>query len=234
MKWNLTPLFDRCDHYIDDLCDHHWFWQEEFFASILHIIGFGLSIAALVILDTVAGLKGSPEAIVGCTVFGFGLMFSYGSSGVYHLLTNIRWKLRFQVLDHIAIFILIAASYTPFMLVPLEGVFGWVIFGLIWFFAVMGIIFKLTRLGKNQWLSTTIYMLMGWLVIIAIVPLIRHLPMDGVLWLLAGGIAYTLGVIFFLMETIPFMHIIWHLFVLGGGICHFFAVLYYVAPIAGH
>jgi hemolysin III len=133
-------------------------------------------------------------------------------------------------MDHSAIYLLIAGTYTPFTLVLLRGSWGWSLFGVIWGLALSGILFKIFFINRFNVLSTLIYLLMGWLIIIAFQPLMHHIPVKGLYWLLAGGIAYSAGTVFYLWEKLPFHHAIWHLFVLAGSVCHYFAVLFYVLP----
>jgi hemolysin III len=153
----------------------------------------------------------------------------YSSSSLYHFFTTPRWKARFQTLDHACIYLLIAGSYTPFTLITLKGAWGWSLFAAVWSMAIAGVLLKTLGKGrKDHWLSTALYLLMGWLVLVAMGPLVRNLPAAGVAWLVAGGLAYTLGVGFFAWRRLPFNHAIWHLFVLAGSVCHVLAACLFV------
>jgi len=203
-------------------------FAEEVFNSISHGVGAALGIAGLVIMLVYAAYTGDPWKIVSSAIFGASLIFMYTSSTLYHAFGG-RKRVLFNKMDHSAIYVLIAGTYTPFMLVTLRGAWGWSIFGAIWGLAIAGILFKMFWYTKKlRTLSAVIYLIMGWLVIIAIKPLIDKLPAGGLWWLVAGGLSYSLGVIFYLVKKIPFGHGIWHLFVLGGSVCHYFAVLFYV------
>ncbi len=200
---------------------------EEIANSISHGIGLMAAIAALPILMVAAAKQGDVAAIIGASVFGATMRLLYLSSTLYHALPASKAKRLFQVLDHAAIFLLIAGTYTPFTLGVLYGAWGWTLFGLVWSFAVIGIILKATTWDRFQSLSTYMYLAMGWLVVIAIVPLWNNMPLWGLFWLLCGGLSYTAGVVFFASDRLPYFHFVWHLFVIMGTTCHFIAVLYY-------
>ena len=206
------------------LCDTH---REELASMVTHAVGMVFSVGALVTMLFLAagdGLKGICAA-----AFGISLVVLYSSSTLYHFSTTQRWKARFQTLDHICIYLLIAGSYTPFTLITLRGGWGWSIFAAVWAMAIVGIFIKTFWKGrKNHWFSTLLYLLMGWVIVIAIVPLRKELPAAGMGWLVAGGLAYSLGVVFFVWNRLPYNHAIWHLFVLAGSICHVLAVSLYV------
>ena len=204
--------------------------KEEIFNSITHGVGTLLSIAGLVILVVMASIKGNTWHVVACSIYGATMILLYLNSTLYHSLTAPKAKYVFKILDHSSIFLLIAGTYTPFLLVNLRGGWGWSLFGVIWGLAILGIVFKSIFIKKLNILSTIIYLLMGWMVLIAIKPLLTVLPRGGFIWLFAGGLSYTLGVVFYVWKKMPLSHGIWHLFVLGGTICHFFAVLFYVIP----
>lgn len=206
------------------LCDSH---REEVASLLTHAAGVLIGIAALVVMLVLA--DGSPVKFVSAMVFGVSLVLLYGSSALYHFFTSPRWKARFQTLDHVCIYLLIAGSYTPFTLITLKGPWGWSLFAAVWSMALAGVLLKTLGKGrKDHWLSTALYLLMGWLVLAAIGPLIKNLPIAGVVWLAAGGMAYTLGVIFFAWRRLPYNHAIWHLFVLAGSVCHVLAVCLFV------
>ena len=206
------------------LCDSH---REEVASLVTHAIGIVFSIAALVVMIVLAW--GSALKAVSAAVFGSSLVLLYTSSTLYHFFTSPAWKARFQTLDHICIYLLIAGSYTPFTLVTLKGAWGWSIFGAVWAMALGGVLMKTIWKGrKDHWLSTALYLLMGWLIVLAFGPLLREMPLPGIVWLSAGGLAYTLGVVFFAWHKLPFNHAIWHLFVLGGSVCHVCAACLHV------
>ncbi len=204
---------------------------EEIFNSITHGIGVLLSIAALVLLIVFSSIYGSTSHVVSFTIFGVTLILLYTASTLYHSFQKPAVKRLFKIFDHSCIYLLIAGTYTPFLLVTLRGVLGWTLFGVIWFLAITGVVLKVFFVHRYEIISTTAYILMGWIIIFAIKPLIDSLPTGGIIWLVSGGLAYTLGVIFYVWRKMPFNHAIWHLFVLGGSICHFFAVLLYVLPL---
>lgn len=200
---------------------------EEIANSITHGIGAGLSIAALVILVVFAALQGDAWKIVSFSIYGVSLFALYLTSTLYHSFTNPKLKQFFHVLDHSAIFLLIAGTYTPILLISMRGVLGWILFGLIWALALGGIVFKIFFFEKFKMLSVLFYVGMGWLVVIAGKPVLEMVPTSVNLWLLIGGIFYTVGVVFYITKKIPFQHGIWHLFVLGGSVSHFFGMLQY-------
>lgn len=207
-----------------DLCDTH---REEVASLVTHAIGVVFSIAALGVMLYLSA--GDLLQTVSAVVFGSSLILLYSSSTLYHFFTSPRWKARFQSLDHACIYLLIAGSYTPFTLITLRGPWGWSLFGAVWSMALGGVLMKTLWKGKkDHWISTMLYLVMGWLIVLAIGPLFRGMPIAGIAWLAAGGLAYTLGVIFFAWNRLPFNHAIWHLFVLGGSVCHVIAACHYV------
>jgi hemolysin III len=201
---------------------------EELANSITHGIGTTLSIAGLVVLVVLAVLHGDVWHIVSFSIYGSTLILLYLASTLYHSFKNEKVKHILKIVDHASIYILIAGTYTPFMLVSIRGPWGWSIFGLIWGLALTGIIFKAFFIGKFKKVSVFVYVLMGWLCVIALKEMLTNIPTGGLLWLLAGGIFYSSGVIFYLMHKIPYHHAIWHIFVLAGSICHYFSILFYV------
>ena len=203
---------------------------EEIAHSVTHGLGVILSIAALAILVTFAALRGNAWHIVGSAVFGVTLIFLYTASTLYHSITHPGAKKVLRILDHAAIFVLIAGTYTPFTLVNLRGGWGWTLFVLIWGLALVGIVYKVTASSRFRLLSVLLYLAMGWLVLVAIEPLVVSVAVPGLWLLLAGGLCYTLGLVFFLWRRLPYSHAVWHVFVLAGSICHFFAVLLYLIP----
>jgi hemolysin III len=198
---------------------------EEIANSLTHGLGLVLSIAGLSVLVAFAALRGDAWTVVGCAVFGASLVLLYAASTLYHALRTPRVKQWLRVLDHGAIFLLIAGTYTPFLLVSLRGPWGWSLFGVIWALAVAGIVLKLFFTGRFRLLSTLIYLFMGWLALAAFKPLVAALPQGSLVMLVAGGVAYTAGTLFYMWKRLPYHHAVWHLFVLAGSVCHFFAVL---------
>jgi hemolysin III len=204
---------------------------EELASAITHGLGALLSIAGLVLLVVFASLEGNAWHIVSFSIFGTCLVLLYTASTLYHSFRSARVKHVFRIMDHAAIYLLIAGTYTPFTLTLLRGGWGWSLFGVIWGLCIAGIVFKVFFIKRFNVLSTIVYLLMGWMIVVAAKPLLEHLPAGGLYWLLAGGVAYSLGTVFYLWEKLPFHHAVWHLFVLTGSICHFFAVLLYLLPV---
>jgi hemolysin III len=201
---------------------------EEIANSVTHGAGLVAAIAGLLALIVVSVERGNPWAIWASVVYGISLVLLYLASTLYHALAKTRARGVMRRIDHSAIYLLIAGTYTPFALVSLRGKWGWWLFGLVWGLAVFGTTIKAVRGPRWPVLSTTVYLLMGWLVLPAIGPLMRHLSSGGVAWLFAGGLFSTGGVVFFAMERLRFSHAVWHLFVLGGSVCHYVAVMGYV------
>jgi len=201
---------------------------EELGNTITHGIGLVLSLAGFVILLILAVTHGSAWHIVSCAVYGATLVCLYSASTLYHGIPSPRLKRALKIFDHSAIYLLIAGTYTPFLLVNLRGGWGWSLFGVVWGLALAGILLKFWFVDHFQILSTTVYLLMGWLAVIAVRPLLEMVPTAGLLWLLAGGFFYTIGVVFYAWKRIPYNHVIWHVFVMAGSTCHYFAVLYSV------
>ena len=201
---------------------------EEWFNSVTHAIGAGLSITALVILLASCRDCGALR-IVSFSIYGASLILLYLASALYHGVSLEKLKEFFARIDHSAIYLLIAGTYTPFALLTLKGAWGWTIFGVEWGLAVAGVVYKMFfYTDKYRVISALMYVAMGWVVIIAFKPLLENLSAGGLLWLAIGGLSYSLGVIFYLWQRLPFSHGIWHLFVLGGSISHFFAVYFYI------
>jgi hemolysin III len=200
--------------------------SEEIVNAILHGIGAGLSIAALVVLIIFANIYGNTWHIVSFSIYGATLIILYLSSTVYHSLPKGKWKNILHVIDHSSIFLLIAGTYTPITLTAMRGPWGWSIFGVIWGIAFLGIILKVFWMDKLKFLSVGLYVIMGWLIVIAIKPLLESLETISLIFLLAGGISYMVGIIFYIWRRLKYSHGIWHLFVLAGSICHFFTVFY--------
>ena len=203
---------------------------EETLNVITHGLGLLLSIAALVILVVFASLRGDAWHVVSFSIYGASLVILYLASTLFHSVTEQRLRNKLNVFDHSAIYILIAGTYTPFLLVTIRGPWGWSLFGVIWGLAIGGVIFKLFFTGKYDVVSAIIYVAMGWLIIIAIKPMNESLSSDGLLWLIGGGFSYMIGAVFYLLNKLPYNHAIFHIWVLLGSFAHFVAVFWYVLP----
>jgi len=200
---------------------------EEIANSVTHGAGLVAFAIGLPILVATAAERGDELQVLGCSVFASCLVLLYAASTIYHALPQSRAKQIFRVADHIAIYLVIAGSYTPFLLGVLRGPFGWTLCAVIWGLAALGILHKLLLGMRFPHLSTAFYLAMGWLAVVAIGPITRHVPSDGLAWLAAGGLLYTAGVVFYAWERLRYGHMVWHLFVLAGSACHFVAVLRY-------
>ena len=198
---------------------------EEIANAITHGIGALLAVAALVVLIVMAAIHGSVWHIVSFSIFGATLVLLYFASTFYHSLTHAKAKRVFHKFDHISIYLLIAGTYTPFCLTALRGWIGWTVLGVVWSCAILGAVLKAISVGKRIKLSTVLYILMGWVILVAIQPLYKAMPFNGFLLLIAGGISYTIGTIFFIRNQVKYNHSVWHVFVLGGSVLHFFSVL---------
>jgi len=203
---------------------------EEKINIVSHTAGLVLSLVALVLLLIHASLHGNVLHLVSFGVFGASLVALYAASALYHSTENPALRKRLRIVDHASIYILIAGTYTPFALITLSGSTGWVIFGVSWGLALSGITLKLFFTGKYNLLSTLMYVFMGWVIVFALKPLINNLAPEGVFWLFAGGLAYTVGAIIYGIKKIPLNHAIFHVFVLIGSACHFVSVYFYVLP----
>lgn len=205
------------------LCDSP---REELASAITHGIGLAASITCLVFMCIVAK---DTWSIVSGAIFGSSMILLYLSSTLYHSFSGHKIKELFQIFDHSAIYLLIAGTYTPLILVAIRTPFGWSIFGVIWFLAIGGILSKsLMRGNREHWASTALYVFMGWLIVLILPAVIRELPPAGFWLLVAGGLSYTFGVIFFAWQKLPYNHAIWHLFVLSGTICHALSVILFI------
>jgi hemolysin III len=205
---------------------------EEIAHAVTHGIGVVLSVAGLALLVTYAVLYGDVWHITSCSIYGATLVLLYTASTLYHGIPMPRAKKLLQRFDHAAIFLLIAGTYTPFTLVNLRGSWGWTLFGLVWGVAIIGVLLELLKDVRLKWLSLSLYLGLGWLVVIAIKPLIDAVEVGGIILLLAGGLCYSLGVIFYIWRRLAYHHAVWHLFVLAGSVLHFFSVFFYVVPAA--
>jgi hemolysin III len=205
---------------------------EEIANCVSHGIGLLLSIVGFVVLIVLTSLYGIAWHIVSCSIYGASLVILYAASTLYHGARSPRAKQLLQRVDHCCIYLLIAGTYTPFTLVLLRGGWGWTLFGLVWGLSLIGILFRVLFGNRYSFVSVAFYLLLGWLALIAARPILTLVPIGAILWLLAGGMAYTSGIIFFSWKRIPYHHTIWHLFVLGGSICHYLAVILYVLPVS--
>ncbi|MEN4902493.1 hemolysin III family protein [Luteimonas sp. TWI1416] len=204
--------------------------REEFASALTHGLGATAALAASAVLITLAALFGNGWQLGASIVFGVTLLLLYLASTLYHAVHHPVLKGRLKVFDHCAIYLLIAGTYTPFTLIGLRGTLGWWLFGTIWTLALAGVVFKLFYTGRFRGLSTAIYVAMGWLVVIAIGPVAAALDTWTLSWIIAGGVFYTLGTFFYMRESIPYAHAIWHLFCIAGSVCHYVAVLAQVVP----
>jgi hemolysin III len=203
---------------------------EEIANSLTHGAGLLLSIVSFPVLIFAMVPKRDPLMVIAVSVFAASLVALYGASTIYHALPQSETKLFFRKVDHVAIYLLIAGTYTPFLLGVLRGPLGWSLFAVVWSLAALGVVFKTSKLGfRYPRASTLIYLGMGWLAILAVKPFIAAMPINGIEWLLAGGLCYTGGVAFYVWDRLKYGHAVWHLFVLGGSTCHFVAVLLYSA-----
>lgn len=204
--------------------------KEEIAHSVTHGIGVLLSVIGLAILVVYSSQYGDAWHVVSSSIYGATLIVLYTSSTLYHAVTLPDLKRFLQKLDHAAIFLLIAGTYTPFTLVNLRGGWGWTLFGVVWSIAIAGMVMELIVKKRYKRISLSLYLGLGWIVMIAIEPMMSNVDMGGLILLLVGGLFYSLGVIFYVWKTLVYHHAIWHLFVLAGSACHFFAVFLYVIP----
>ncbi|WP_044478315.1 PAQR family membrane homeostasis protein TrhA [Paenibacillus antibioticophila] len=204
--------------------------REEVANAITHGIGALLSVAALVLLIVFSSIKGTAWHVVSFTIYGVSMLLLYTSSTLVHSFKEGKLKDLFEIFDHSSIYIYIAGTYTPFMLVAVRGPLGWSLFGIVWGIALFGVLFKAFFTKRFLFMSTIFYVVMGWLIVIAWGPLTAAIPSTGITLLVAGGIMYTLGTVFYVWRAFPYHHAVWHLFVLGGSVTHFFAILLYLLP----
>ena len=203
---------------------------EELANTLTHGVGAVMSLGGLALLVALAALGGTGWHLASAIVFGVTLLLLYLASTLYHALTGTPAERLFQILDHAAIYLLIAGTYTPFTLITLRGPWGWSIFGVIWGLAIIGMSLEAFWVRRPRWTSVVIFVAMGWMGIIAIRPLIASLAGPGLWLLIAGGVAYTVGTVFYLWSSVRYTHAIWHLWVVAGSALHYFAILYFVVP----
>lgn len=207
---------------------------EEVMNSLTHGLGLAWAIVALVMSVVYASLNTGPRLIVASAVYGATLIVLYGSSFLYHTARKLKWKRLFLACDHASIYLLIAGSYTPFTLGPLRGPLGWTILGVVWTLAIAGIIKEIVCTQRGGLLSSLIYLAMGWICLVAIVPLFAKLSTTGFTLLFGGGVVYSVGVIFYLWRRLRFHHALWHLFVLGGSACHWVSIMTFLSMQPAH
>ncbi|MEA3588186.1 hemolysin III family protein [Pseudidiomarina sp. 1APP75-27a] len=203
---------------------------EEVAHSITHGVGAVASIVGLVVMILWSAAYGDTWHIVSVSIYGASLILLYTASTLYHAFPWPRIKSFFQHIDHAAIYFLIAGTYTPFALINLRGPWGWTLLGVVWGIAIVGVILELSLSERKKWLSLSLYLGLGWMAVVAIKPMITHVEVGGLMLLLAGGLAYSLGVIFYVWKSLKYHHAIWHMFVLAGSVLHFFSIFYYVLP----
>jgi hemolysin III len=221
-------MFKRLEEIADPKNTRQFTTREELLHSITHAIGSGLSIAGSVVLVVFAVLNSDIYQIISFSIFGASLVVLYLASTFYHGIQEPKTKRVFKILDHSAIYLLIAGTYTPFLLVGMRGVTGLTLLVVVWLVALIGITMKVLFIDRFQVLSVISYVLMGWLCVFAFNEMLVSIPTGGIIWLVAGGMLYMVGVIFYALQKIPYMHAVWHLFVLGGSLCHFLAVVFYL------
>lgn len=204
---------------------------EEIANAVTHGVATGLSIAGLAALAALGVLRGgSPGQIASLVVYGTTLVLTHLASTLYHSFRSRRVKTVFRVLDHASIYLLIAGTYTPFLVIRLWNPWGWTLLGIVWAMAAAGVLFKSLFLGRLRKASVVTYIAMGWLVVVAAGQILTHVPLGALAFLLAGGLIYTLGIVFYAWKRLPFNHAIWHLMVLAAGMCHYFAIFLYLLP----
>ena len=203
---------------------------EELANSVTHGLGAGLSVIALVVMVVFASFSEDPWRIVGVSIFGASLIALYLASTLYHALPQRELKRTLRIVDHSAIYLLIAGTYTPFMLVNMRGPWGWSLLGVLWGIALAGCLFKAFYTGRWNKVTTALYIAMGWAIVVAVKPAFEMVPIGAILLMLIGGLAYMGGVVFYAWERLPYNHAIWHVFVLAGSVFHFFAILFFVVP----
>jgi len=204
---------------------------EELLNAITHGIGAVMALAGLIALIITSSIYGTRLHQISFIIYGASLVLLYLASTLYHSFRNAKIKYIFKICDHAAIYLLIAGSYTPFAMVILRGLFGWVVLGIVWSLAAIGIVQQIFFVKRFKIFSTLCYIGLGWFSLVFIKPLISALPPAGLYWLVAGGLLYTIGAIFYLYRKMPYNHTVWHFFVIGGSLCHFITILFFVLPV---
>lgn len=210
---------------------HPYSAREELLHVATHGLGVALSLAGLALLLAVAARTGDPWRVASTAVYGGALVLLYLGSTLYHSARSPGWRRAARTIDHSSIYLLIAGTYTPFTLVTLRGAWGWAIFAVVWGLAALGIAREALATRRRRWVSVALYLAMGWVIVVAAGPLVERLSVGGVRLLVAGGLAYTVGTIFYGLKRTPYMHAVWHLFVLAGSVCHYLSVALYVVPV---
>lgn len=210
---------------------HTYTRREEIANAITHGVGVLFSIAALVLLIVYSAKEGTTAHVVSFTIYGASMLLLYMSSTLLHSLHEGKAKDILEIIDHASIYVFIAGSYTPILLVVVQGTLGITLLSIVWSIALFGIIFKVFFTKRYLFLSTVIYLLMGWMIVFVFEPVIASLESNGIIMLVAGGLLYTLGTIFYMWRLFPYHHAVWHLFVVGGSVFHFFTIFFYVLPI---
>lgn len=209
----------------------HYTPGEEIANAVTHAVATALGLGGLIALTALAVARGADAGqVASLVVYGTTLVLTYLASTVYHGVQHPRAKAVFRVLDHASIYLLIAGTYTPFLVIRLWNPWGWALLGVVWTMAIAGVLFKSLFLGRLRRASVVTYVAMGWLVVVAARQVVTHIPLGALAFLLAGGVIYTLGIVFYAWNRLPFNHAIWHLMVLGGGMCHYFAIFLYLLP----
>lgn len=205
--------------------------EEELANRLTHSLAAAISLVGVVFLVTAASRTGDPYRIVSSVVFCGSLTIFYVISTLYHTIRSPKSRYVFRVLDHAGIYLVIAGTYTPFTLVSLRESSGWVLFGVVWGLAIAGVVFKSFMTHRLAFLAPVFYIALGWLIVVDLEGLLTLVPIKGVLWLVAGGLFYTVGIIFYAFDRIPYNHAIWHVFVIAGSLCHYLSILWYVVPL---
>ena len=206
--------------------------EEELANRLTHTLAAAISLVGFVFMVTAASRTGDPYRIVSSVIFCGSLTIFYIISTLYHTIRSPKSRYVFRVLDHAGIYLVIAGTYTPFTLVSLRESSGWVLFGVVWGLAIAGAIFKSFMTHRLAFLAPVFYIALGWLIVVDLEGLLSLVPIKGVLWLVAGGLFYTVGIIFYAIDRIPYNHAVWHVFVIAGSLCHYFSILWYVVPLA--
>jgi len=209
---------------------HTYTPREEVANAVTHGLGALLSVAALVLLVVFASFKGTAAHIVSFTIYGSAMLLLYTASTLVHSFPEGKLKRLFEAMDHSCIYVFIAGTYTPILFHIVQGRLGWILFGIVWGIALLGIVFKSFYASKFLFTSTLLYIAMGWIIVFAWGPLVERMPPDGLTLLITGGALYTIGTVFYVWRSFPYHHAVWHLFVLAGSVLHFFAILFYVLP----
>ncbi len=204
---------------------------EELANRLSHGLACLLSMVGLVLLIIASSRTGDPFRVISCSIYGSVLCLFYLISTLYHSLRNQKARYVFRILDHAGIYLVIAGTYTPFTLVSLRAGYGWALFGTVWGLAIAGVIFKVFMTHRLAFFAPVLYIALGWLIVIDLEELLTMVPSRGVAWLVAGGLSYTFGILFYALDRIPYNHAIWHLFVIAGSLCHYLAIFWYVVPL---